>query len=151
MVCRKFLKLAVRPSVYLMETQENQSNHLELTGGTDGYLIKDLSQMMGCEYELYKPDNGEWGAKDGKWTGILGMLDRGEVDMALAPMVLTEDRFNSIIQIQYTLFEYTFATNKPGYLSLYQHQGSDIRLKMKCGSGVLLLICLLPRYSGVSC
>ena len=42
-----------------------------------------------------RPPDGKWGSKneDGSWNGMVGMLHRGEVDMALGPFGVTEARY----------------------------------------------------------
>lgn len=115
----KFLKIAVQHLRDVLEIKRNQTNHWEITGGIDGFLLKDLSKTLDFDYELYVPEDGEYGRinSDGKWTGILGMLDRGEVDMGFGSMFVTEKRYNSFAQILFTTCQFTFATNKPSFHS----------------------------------
>ncbi|KAA0198503.1 Ionotropic receptor 142, partial [Hyalella azteca] len=45
-------------------------------------------------YELTRPPDGAWGqlADDGSWSGMIGMLARKEVDLALGPFATTYNR-----------------------------------------------------------
>lgn len=116
----KLLKIAVKHMRYFVNLGTNKNNSLELIDGSDAFLIKDLSKALGFKYELYTPADGEWGTRksDGSWTGILGMLDRGEVDMSVAGISITEERSDSFSQMAYQVFEYTFVTNKPNFASM---------------------------------
>lgn len=48
----KFLKIGVRPTPNVMELQRNQTNHLEVKGGIEGFLLRDLARIIGFNYEL---------------------------------------------------------------------------------------------------
>ncbi len=41
-----------------------------------------------------RPPDGKWGSQEanGSWNGMVGMLHRGEVDMALGPLGITRAR-----------------------------------------------------------
>lgn len=113
----KLLKIAVLQLYQMIELQLNQNNSIELKSGTDANLIKDMSKSIGFDYVICTPADGEWGRRkpDGNWTGTLGMLDRGEVDMAVALLSITEDRYKSFTFIPYTIFQFVFVTNKPNF------------------------------------
>ncbi|KAG8193027.1 hypothetical protein JTE90_028144 [Oedothorax gibbosus] len=110
----KVLKIAVKQMYNFVNMRIKNDSTMELIDGADVFLIKDLSKFIGFEYELYTPKDGEWGVrKNGSWTGILGMLDRGQVDMAVTGISMTKERFESFNLVPYTVFEYVFVTNKP--------------------------------------
>ncbi|KAG8193266.1 hypothetical protein JTE90_027010 [Oedothorax gibbosus] len=111
------LRIAVKPLHQLIELEESGHGSLRLKSGVDANLIKDLSQRMGFNYEIYTPEDGEWGTRksDGNWTGTLGMLDRGEVDMAVSSLIITEERFNGFTFIPYSTFQFGFVTNRPQF------------------------------------
>ncbi len=45
-----------------------------------------------------RPPDGKWGAKtaNGSWNGMVGMLHRREVDMALGPFSITKARYEAV-------------------------------------------------------
>ena len=49
---------------------------------------------MNFTYTLFSPEDGEWGApKDnGHWSGMVGMLESGEVDIAVTDLTYTVPR-----------------------------------------------------------
>lgn len=111
-----FLRIAVKPFRYSIEIQTNSSKGLEIRGGYDGLLIKDLAKAIGFDYEIHIPEDNAFGARHGdNWTGLLGMLDTGTVDMAAPMMFITEDRYSSFTQIPFLVLQYTFVTNRPGF------------------------------------
>lgn len=98
-----------------MELVETRSQGLEISGGIDGLLIKDLAMAIGFDYEIHTPEDKEWGIRkeDGNWTGMLGMLDRGAVDMAASVFSVTENRFDTFTQIPYSVLQIVFVVDKP--------------------------------------
>ncbi|KAK7475656.1 hypothetical protein BaRGS_00033082 [Batillaria attramentaria] len=56
-------------------------------------LLQYLAQSLNFSYELVLPSDGEWGEKrGGNWTGLVGLIQRREVDMVVAPVGLDVDR-----------------------------------------------------------
>ncbi|KAF2352663.1 Ionotropic glutamate receptor L-glutamate and glycine-binding domain [Trinorchestia longiramus] len=57
-------------------------------------LFNMLAQSMNFTYELIRPPDGAWGqlGQDGSWSGMIGMLVRKEVDLALGPFATTYNR-----------------------------------------------------------
>ncbi|KAK8404105.1 hypothetical protein O3P69_000278 [Scylla paramamosain] len=53
-----------------------------------------VAKVLNFDYELVRPKEWEWGGPDanGSWTGMLGMLQREEVEMALGPFTITPQR-----------------------------------------------------------
>ncbi|XP_047468311.1 glutamate receptor U1-like [Penaeus chinensis] len=91
--------------------------HVEVTAYLDGSfrirgplanLLDLLASTLNFNYTLVRPPDGAWGApnSDGDWNGMLGMIQRNEVDLALGPFGLTESRakvaqFSQPIMIDY--------------------------------------------------
>lgn len=112
----KFLKIAGKNLLNFMELR---GQGLEISGGINGLLVKDLAMAIGFDYEIHTPEDKEWGRRtqDGNWTGMLGMLDSGLVDMAAVGFGITEDRSNSFHLIPYSVLDVAFVVDKPGYMS----------------------------------
>lgn len=113
----KVLKIGIQPNQYLLEVDENENNQTVISGGINGFLLLDLSIRIGFAYELYFPKDKDFGYinSKGEWTGILGMLDRGEVDLAFATFIFNEDRYNGFHMIPFTVHEIAYATNMPQF------------------------------------
>ncbi|XP_055938019.1 glutamate receptor-like [Argiope bruennichi] len=85
--------------------------------GVEGELLKVLSQQLNFSYEIVKPADKNWGSLDGhgNWTGVMGMLLRGEADMGLSHFSITEERVRVVdFSFPYDILDRTFATAQPG-------------------------------------
>lgn len=58
----------------------------------DARLIRILSDVFRVPYRVFTPQNGEFGSKqpDGNWNGIIGMVLRSEIDVAVGGISLGE-------------------------------------------------------------
>lgn len=79
-------------------------------------LIEYLSVALQFSYEMQFSNDQEYGRplEDGTWTGVVGMVQRGESDIIFDPMAFTEER-SKVVTFSYPFtFTYpTFVTNKP--------------------------------------
>ena len=68
-----------------------------ITGGGGLFLepMNILAIKLNFSVNLMTPNDGKWGVltKNGSWTGIMGMLDRQEADIAAADLGATEARW----------------------------------------------------------
>ncbi|GFY51063.1 putative glutamate receptor [Trichonephila inaurata madagascariensis] len=67
---------------------------------------------LGMDYEIVIPEDGEFGRElaFGNWSGLIGMLHRGEADMAVANLGIYENRFRTIdFGFPYFMDSLTFA------------------------------------------
>ncbi|XP_076113565.1 putative glutamate receptor [Mytilus galloprovincialis] len=57
-------------------------------------LLKELSHRLNFTYELIQPPDGKWGvaSNDNIWNGMLGQLQRREVDLVAAPLIIDAHR-----------------------------------------------------------
>ncbi|KAG8180295.1 hypothetical protein JTE90_024210 [Oedothorax gibbosus] len=116
----KFLKIALIPNQYLITVHKNENNKTEITGGYEGRLLKDIAQTIGFDYELFERQDRQYGWRDsetGQWTGMLGMLDRGEVDFVFQKFAYGDDIFNHFSVIPFSSYRFTYATGKPTFES----------------------------------
>ncbi len=65
--------------------------------GLKGYcidLLKELARIMDFEYEIVPSGRNEYGKKnkDGSWTGVVGDLISGEIDISVATLTMTTER-----------------------------------------------------------
>ncbi|KAG8198891.1 hypothetical protein JTE90_015105 [Oedothorax gibbosus] len=140
-----FLKIAVLPIRNLLEFNTSQENNLRFSGGVEAGFIQVLSNSLEFEYQLLVPEDGEWGRleADGTWNGMIGMVHRGEADLAIGHLTITQSRRNVVDFLPYAIEENTFATNlnnrflsKPSfYLAPFQ-----LHVWISC----LLVLCLMP-------
>ena len=91
----------------------------------EGYcvdFVEELSKRMFFDYELILPtDNSEdYGHRttDGSWSGIIGDLVNGEIDIAVAGMTMTSER-EEVVDFVAPYFDQSgisIITRKPVYL-----------------------------------
>ncbi|XP_071522174.1 probable glutamate receptor [Panulirus ornatus] len=62
--------------------------------GPVGNVLDTVAQSLNFTYRLVTPADQHWGRKlaNGSWTGMVGQVARREVDIALGPFGLTEER-----------------------------------------------------------
>ncbi|KAG7153933.1 Glutamate receptor-like 67, partial [Homarus americanus] len=72
-------------------------------------MVDYLAQGLNFTYKYVQPADGTFGSKqnDGSWSGMVGMVARGEADIALGPFGITESRtevvdFTWPVMIQYS-------------------------------------------------
>ncbi|GFS34637.1 lig_chan-Glu_bd domain-containing protein [Trichonephila inaurata madagascariensis] len=90
--------------------------------GIEGKLLETLASALNFRYEIVSPDDGQWGTMkaDGNWSGIIGMVAKGEADMGLSYLAITENR-NKVVDFSspYYVIDRAFVTDQPGLLPKY--------------------------------
>ena len=68
--------------------------NFQIYSGLMPQLFKIIASNLNCSWNLIPSVDGMYGTKnaDGSWNGLIGMLERGEVDLALADLSVTSDR-----------------------------------------------------------
>ncbi|GFY28167.1 lig_chan-Glu_bd domain-containing protein [Trichonephila clavipes] len=89
--------------------------------GNDVKLLNILAEKLNFKYTIQLPtDNGFYGILDecGNWTGVTGLVVRGEVDMAVLYMDQTEERWAVVdYAVPHYVLDKTIATDVPGPVS----------------------------------
>ncbi|XP_076352647.1 glutamate receptor ionotropic, kainate 2-like [Tachypleus tridentatus] len=84
--------------------------------GIEVHLLNTLARKMNFRYVIRTPLDGEWGRKlpNGTWTGLVGMVQRKEADIAIAKISITEERKEAVdFTIPYIYDVVTFVTRTP--------------------------------------
>ncbi|GFS91077.1 uncharacterized protein NPIL_424481, partial [Nephila pilipes] len=97
-------------------TVKKVNNGFEL-GGVEGKLVQCLADKLNFEMEvLLSPDDeitSDFG--NGTFGGIVGMLQRGEADMGVMGLTITEEVSEAVdFSIPISALEMTFLTKEPG-------------------------------------
>ena len=88
-----------RPGIMASDRKRvgNESEHHDHTGtaGYEGYcidLLEYLSEELGFSYDLTVVPDGKYGSQlaDGTWNGMIGELEKGKADAAIAPLTITQ-------------------------------------------------------------
>ncbi|GFR20417.1 putative glutamate receptor [Trichonephila clavata] len=94
--------------VYRIENGTNIS-------GVIGKFLEVIMEKMKIEYDIVTPKDNEFGRKleSGNWTGLMGIVQRGEADMAASTLLVYEDRFQALnFSFPYDFDGMTFAIAK---------------------------------------
>ena len=82
----------------------------------DAALIRLLSQLFRVPYKIRIPSDGGFGKMlpDGNWSGMIGMVKRSEVDLAVGGIPLHSKTFEAVrTSYPYLFSDITFITDKP--------------------------------------
>ncbi|GIY25580.1 glutamate receptor ionotropic, delta-1 [Caerostris extrusa] len=88
--------------------------------GIEGRFLDLISKTLKFKWIIKTPPDRESGRmnENGSWTGLIGMIQRKEVDMALNLIPMTESRTNVVdFSDPYTIYDVTFIVEKPGTVS----------------------------------
>ncbi|XP_076067457.1 putative glutamate receptor isoform X1 [Oratosquilla oratoria] len=118
-----------------------------------------LSTSVFESYKFIPADGGEWGLRqpDGSWSGMIGQLNRTEVDMALGPFALNHERFQAATFSKPFLFhEYLIMYPRPQlepdlggfYRPFTQLTWITIFLSLLLVSTCLCAVAILVRFLG---
>ncbi|XP_064602759.1 probable glutamate receptor [Liolophura sinensis] len=68
---------------------DNNSLH-----GIDIDILDELANALNFKYILMEPEDGLFGAKlsNGSWSGVVGMVSKGEVDLGVGPLTINAER-----------------------------------------------------------
>ncbi|XP_064111335.1 glutamate receptor 1-like [Macrobrachium nipponense] len=90
---RTHIRIAAETWVPYTIVTDKPDGTLEISGPM-GHVVNMFAQFYGFDYTLIRPPDGLWGAKqpDGSWNGMMGMVDRKEVEFAVGPFTITPER-----------------------------------------------------------
>lgn len=107
-------KIGVVQSATFFETNENITGEPRISG-VEAELLNILAKTLGFNYQLVIPEDKELGqlSQNGNWTGLIGKVVRGEVDMAFGNIAMTKQRAEvADFSKFYTLEESTFVIGR---------------------------------------
>ncbi|GBM64862.1 putative glutamate receptor [Araneus ventricosus] len=114
---KSLLKVAAMTSPYIFGTKKESVRNPELTG-YEGKYLQLILNVLDVDFELIRPPDNEIGRKttDGNWTGLIGMVQRGEADFSLGSLFMTNQRNEAVsFSTPYTVTGVTFVLRKPRY------------------------------------
>lgn len=121
----EIFRVALLPKYGTFDVTLSADAKMKIVGGYERTLLFAILRQMRMNYTLSCPKDGEWGSLDsnGSWTGLVGMIQRNEVDIAIGALGVSEQR-SAVIQYSYpyTIKDVPFATrlpvDLPGYYAL---------------------------------
>ncbi|XP_076348381.1 glutamate receptor ionotropic, delta-2-like [Tachypleus tridentatus] len=96
--------LKIAAEQYLPYVRVSESEDTVQLCGPMANLLEMLSTYVPFRYAIYIPSDHKWGIRleNGTWNGMVGMLQREEVDLALGPFTVTHER-NEIVSFSFPL------------------------------------------------
>jgi ionotropic glutamate receptor len=103
----RFFRVGMNPSAPWMFFKTDKKTGQRLLDGKgnyifDGYcvkLLKEMAKRLQFEYEIvlssdYEKSGYEYGRKlaDGTWSGLIGDLSSGDIDIVVADLTMTSER-----------------------------------------------------------
>ncbi|GFU99200.1 glutamate receptor ionotropic, delta-2 [Trichonephila clavipes] len=140
----KFLKVAVINLEGVCDLNVNAEGKLELDG-SEKVFIELLSDAFQFNYELVQPSDKDWGQlqEDGNWSGLIGMVQRGEADIGLCSVLISEERqkavsFTQEYDIKWMVFATRLPRKLPGFMNIVLPFSLNVWL---C---ILILLIVMP-------
>ncbi|GFU19882.1 uncharacterized protein NPIL_436061, partial [Nephila pilipes] len=102
----------------ITEIYQGEDGAIKL-GGVDGKLLDILSETLKFRYELVSSPDEEWGSLStaGNWTGLIGMVSRGQADAAIGFLSASMERLTVVdFSEPYSINELSLMTHLPGTL-----------------------------------
>lgn len=90
---------------------------IKIIGGYEARFLNMLIDGLQSHPIIHTLEKDEWGkpTEDGDWTGLIGMVHRQEVDMAVSSVLITQARMEVVdFSYPYSIEDVTFATRLPG-------------------------------------
>ncbi|GFY67812.1 uncharacterized protein TNIN_50441 [Trichonephila inaurata madagascariensis] len=114
--CPETLRVATVESLFSMNIGEKKTGSFKLLG-IDGIIFHIFQKVLNIPFELVIAEDAEWGRslQNGSWTGMVGKVQKGEADIAINTLAMTEERLKVIdFSHSYVVDKITFAVPKPG-------------------------------------
>lgn len=112
----EFLTIAITSANFKLTPWTLQINGNETRYIRDAPVLTILSQVLNFNYKFVEPTDGLLGepSDDGNFSGMIGMLQREEVDIAFGKISITESRASAVdFSFPYQYIPVTFITDKP--------------------------------------
>ncbi|GIY30653.1 glutamate receptor ionotropic, delta-1 [Caerostris darwini] len=141
----KFPEEVVVASLEVKQVFEFPKDGQTKPGGAEGKLLQLLSQHLHFRYKLVTPPDKQWGGqhKNGSWSGLIGIVNRGEADLAMCFSGISEKRkVATDFTEPYSENDLTFATRFPrmqprAYAYMYPFD-------VFTWTGILIMLFLMP-------
>lgn len=116
-----FVRIAIVTNVGIFEySKSREDGRIKITGGLEKKFLQALSEALNFTYEVHVSNDSEWGRHlgNGRWSGVIGMVARNEVDIGIGKIGIDYDRCTvTDCSYPYAIERITFGTAPPGVRS----------------------------------
>ncbi|XP_066962173.1 glutamate receptor ionotropic, kainate glr-3-like isoform X2 [Macrobrachium rosenbergii] len=94
----RHFKVAIKEIVLVLKVRKTlPDGSVEITG-TDASIMNDLGSALNFTYKAYIPRDNAWGdlMPDGNVTGIIGMVAKGEANLGISVMSISDTRIRVV-------------------------------------------------------
>ncbi|XP_076035263.1 uncharacterized protein LOC143021546 [Oratosquilla oratoria] len=91
---RTFLRIAAETWQPYFKIEHGTDGEMTKYSGIMWHILSIIADKMNFDFEILQPPDGLWGVEtdNGSWNGMLGMIDRGEVNFSLGPFAISYPR-----------------------------------------------------------
>lgn len=121
----------------------------------DASFLSLLMELLHFKVEIFEPADKAYGSAspDGNWTGLIGLVQREEADLAFSRISVTEERSHAVdFAYPYVYDTITFITDKPEYsrsrYAVFHPFSSSMWEAVFFSIIVVLLTCLACKING---
>ncbi|GBN54108.1 Glutamate receptor ionotropic, delta-1 [Araneus ventricosus] len=142
-------KVAVLSLPHAMSINISENGAMEL-GGFEGQFLQVVLEALEIEYEIIPEKENAFGhlQPNGTWTGIMGMMQRGDADLAFSHLTVTEERIRvANFSDVYTTTACVFATVMPE--NIKPAFGFLLPFDLTVWIAVLLTFCIMIVLFGI--
>ncbi|KAF8778046.1 glutamate receptor ionotropic, delta-1-like [Argiope bruennichi] len=107
--------VAVLDLPYVMSVNISENGAVNV-GEFEGHFLKVVLEALDVDYEIIPEKDKAYGKllRNGTWTGMMGMMQRGEADLAFTHITMTEERTNVVnFSVPYSMTACVFVSVMP--------------------------------------
>ncbi|XP_063586266.1 probable glutamate receptor [Penaeus indicus] len=92
------LKIAGESSAFMNFRPDPFMEGRSIMGGPVGKLVTHLAKALNFTWYPVRPADGTFGSKmpNGSWSGVMGLVNRGEADMGFGPLLMSLQRSEGV-------------------------------------------------------
>lgn len=119
MEAQKSLRVATLPMKYVIKLDKDENGRTRLSE-LEGQFMTTVLDAFGPNYEVVRPEDNQYGRRedDGNFTGMIGMVQRGEADLAFSILRMSIQRYEVVdFSKSYAMESMKFVIKKPGNIT----------------------------------
>ncbi|GFT35588.1 glutamate receptor ionotropic, delta-1 [Nephila pilipes] len=123
MNCSSKITVAILPALHVIDFYKSANGTVQFSG-YEGRFLETILNSLKFQFDVLIPEDLEWGRlmPNGNWSGIIGMVFRGEADLGVSTLSITKDRLKVVdFTTPYAVEATSFAHRKTGIKSVFAY------------------------------